>query len=61
VRFVQHHITTTNFESAGRIGEFAKSDGREDGEADSDDEAELELRGLHFQVTIQREYLQDFY
>ena len=40
VRFVQHHITTTNFESAGRIGEFAKSDGREDGGADSEDEAE---------------------
>ncbi|KAF2471182.1 uncharacterized protein BDR25DRAFT_354441 [Lindgomyces ingoldianus] len=38
VRFIQHRITTTNFESAGRIGEFAKSDRRDDGEAE--DEAE---------------------
>lgn len=51
MRFVQHHITTTNFYSAGRIGEFAKSDGREDPEEDSGDDAERDLRGLHFKVT----------
>jgi len=53
VRFVHHHITTTNFYSAGRIGEFAKSDMREDPEEDSENDAERELRGLHFQVTTQ--------
>jgi hypothetical protein len=51
VRFVQHHITTTNFYSAGRIGEFAKSDGREDPKEDSEDDAERDLRGSHFKVT----------
>jgi hypothetical protein len=39
-------ITTTYFYSAGRIGEFAKSDGRDDPEEDPDDHAECELRGL---------------
>jgi hypothetical protein len=58
-RFVQHRITTKNFDSAGRIGDFAKYDGRDDGKAE--DEAERELRGLHFQVTIPREFLQEFY
>jgi hypothetical protein len=53
VRFIQHHITTTNFYSAGRIGEFAKSNGREDPEEDSEDDAERDLRGLHFKVTTQ--------
>lgn len=51
MRFVQHHITTTNFYSAGRIGEFAKSDGRDEVEVDAGYDAERDLRGLHFQVT----------
>ena len=50
MRFVQHHITTTNFYSAGRIGEFAKSDGRDEVEEDAGYDAERDLRGLHFQV-----------
>ena len=51
MRFVQHHITTTNFYSSGRIGEFAKSEGRDEVEEDAGYDAERDLRGLHFQVT----------
>lgn len=49
MRFVQHHITTTNFYNAGRIGEFAKSDGREDPEEGSEDEFERDFERIAFQ------------
>ena len=51
MKFVQYHITTINFYSAGRIGEFAKSDEREDFEKDSEDDVERDLKRLHFKVT----------
>ncbi|KAF2430747.1 hypothetical protein EJ08DRAFT_679030 [Tothia fuscella] len=48
-RFLKkYYITTTNFYSAGRISEFAKSDGREDPEEDLEDDTKRDLRGLYF-------------